>query len=389
MEVRLLRQDEKFDARMISALAFHGRVEDPEKERADSEKDTAEDWGAFGADGRLAAHIIRNRYEYRLDGQWVKGSGIGAVSTLPEYRGRGAIRAIFGELLSRAYREGEVLSSLYPFNHAFYRKFGYETVCWQDRYAFSPSVLREYSFRGEAEPLRKGDSAAECAALYDLFARGFNLSVRRDGARAPEEFGEGWPKDRRFFYLLREGGKPVAYLAFRDVRRDSGAVLAVRDYAWDGGRGFRALLGFLARFSADYGSVEMTLPSAVRLPCVIHAPDAYDIRREGGCGFMVRAVSARLALEKMAKPADCDFTVRVTDPLIPENCGVWRVTGDGAVPSDSAADLEVSVQAFSQLVCGAVSLREALLREDARMNGNEETLERVFRPKPILVTEAF
>ena len=124
MEVRLLRPDEKFDARMISALAFHGRVEDLEKERADSEKDTAEDWGAFGADGRLAAHIIRNRYEYRLDGQWVKGSGIGAVSTLPEYRGRGAIRAIFGELLSRAYREGEVLSSLYPFNHAFYRKFG-------------------------------------------------------------------------------------------------------------------------------------------------------------------------------------------------------------------------------------------------------------------------
>ena len=125
MEVRKLKQNEKFDARLISTLAFHQRMEDPEKQRQESEADPVEDWGAFDENGRLMAHIIRHHFEFRLDGQWVPGGGIGAVSTLPEYRNSGAVRAIFGTLLPEAYREGEVLSALYPFSHAFSRKFGY------------------------------------------------------------------------------------------------------------------------------------------------------------------------------------------------------------------------------------------------------------------------
>ncbi len=36
--------------------------------------------------------------------------GIGAVSTLPEYRDRGAIREIFVKLLKDAYKNGDVSS---------------------------------------------------------------------------------------------------------------------------------------------------------------------------------------------------------------------------------------------------------------------------------------
>ena len=53
MEVRKLTQEEKFDARLISTFAFHFRMEDPEKEKRESETDLTEDWGAFDDDGRL------------------------------------------------------------------------------------------------------------------------------------------------------------------------------------------------------------------------------------------------------------------------------------------------------------------------------------------------
>ena len=108
-------------AALIAAVAFHQRLEDPEKARLESEKETEQHWGAFHEDGTLMAHIINNQFTYFLDGKTVAGGGIGAVSTLPEYRNTGAVREIFQRLLPAAYADGEVISTLYPFSHAFYR----------------------------------------------------------------------------------------------------------------------------------------------------------------------------------------------------------------------------------------------------------------------------
>ena len=91
-----------------------------EKERERVEAETLQDWGAFDEDGTLTARIINNQFELYLDGTAVQAGGIGAVSTLPEYRDKGSIRKIFQTLLPEAYRSGEILSALYPFSHAFY-----------------------------------------------------------------------------------------------------------------------------------------------------------------------------------------------------------------------------------------------------------------------------
>ena len=55
MEIRKLTGKERFDANVISHVAFHMRMEDPEKIREWSEKQTVDDWGAFDEDGRLMA----------------------------------------------------------------------------------------------------------------------------------------------------------------------------------------------------------------------------------------------------------------------------------------------------------------------------------------------
>ena len=85
MQIRPLATDEeRFQARLISTLAFHGRMEDPEKARAESGPESDPHWGAFDDDGTLMAHIIDNQHAVWLDGTLIPSGGVGAVSTLPE-----------------------------------------------------------------------------------------------------------------------------------------------------------------------------------------------------------------------------------------------------------------------------------------------------------------
>ncbi len=389
MEVRRLRPGERFDADLISHIAFHMRMEDEEKAREDSLKASVDDWGAFDADGRVMARVIHHRFQSILDGSGVETGGIGAVSTLPEYRGTGAVRAIFSALLPEAYREGEVLSALYPFNHAFYRKFGYESVCPCCVYSLPPEALKEYRFTGRAVQWKPGDGIGEYLELFNEFYTAYNLSVPKEEERFRKaHFGGLYYKDRKFAYLLREGEENCAALIFRDVRNDAGAVLRAEDAAWRGRRGFLALLGFLARFSSDYGRIELPLPTGVELHSLIHAPDEYAVSGETRHNYMVRAVNAQKLLASLRRGPG-RFAVRVTDDLIPENNGVFRVEEGSARLTQEPADLAVDIRALGVMAAGGVSLAEAALREDVEVLGNRETLERIFVRRPVLVREEF
>jgi predicted acetyltransferase len=391
MEVRRLTENEHFEADMISHVAFHMRMEDPEKVKEESKKLQIEDWGAFSDDGKIMARILNHRFNSFLDGQAVVNGGIGGVSTLPEYRNTGAVRAIFEKLIPEAFRNGEIISTLYPFNHAFYRKFGYETACWKHQYEFEPGVISGYRFGGTAELWKPEDPVGEYTALYNRFAEGYNLAIRRDDKMMLEKHLKGeFYKDRKFGYLLREEGKPVAYLIFQDIRHDPAAILSVEDLAWDGREGMNALLGFLGRFTADYGTIRLFLPASVNLYSFIRTPRAYDIRQTVQQGYMIRPVNVRRMLEIIKKPDDSVFVIRVEgDEYIAENNGTWEVSGSGAVKTNKAPDLTVSIQAFGQMAAGCASLSEAVYRPDVTVAGNEDALAKVFVRKPVLVEDHF
>lgn len=389
MQIRQLTAGERFDARRVSLIAFHERVNDLEAEREACERNQDEDWGAFDDDGTLMARIINNHYTVYLDGGQVQCGGIGAVSTLPEYRESGAIRSIFTQLLPEAYARGEVLSALYPFSHAFYRKFGYDTVCVNCGYSFEPKALRGYHFHGQVRQYRPGDDIAPYAALYSRFAAKFNLPAVRSEAMVQEHLKGVDHKDRKFTYLLSEDGRPVAYVTFQDVYHDPAAILSVLDFAWDGRVGFQALLGFLGRFTADYGLIRINMPMGIDLLSLLWSTATYDIKAEPRVGFMVRVIHVQKLLTAIRCPAGCRYTIRVTDEFIPQNNGTWHVSEEGAVLTYADPDLAVDVRALAQLAIGAISLDEAILRTDVELHSNEDVLRQVFVRKPLYMAEHF
>ncbi|MBR3518114.1 MAG: GNAT family N-acetyltransferase [Lachnospiraceae bacterium] len=171
MNIKKLEGKERFDAYMTAVYCFHMRVEDTEAEREKYEADTKEDWGAFDEKGTLMGRILNHKYDLYLDGSTVRAGGIGAVATLPEYRDHGVIKAIFRELLPAAYKDGEVISTLYPFKHEFYRKQGYEVLTAWNTYSMRPGLLCRYRFDGEVKKWESGDRVSDFKKIYDVLHR--------------------------------------------------------------------------------------------------------------------------------------------------------------------------------------------------------------------------
>ena len=408
MTIKKLEGKERFEAHKLFVYCFHQRPENIEAEREKQEAETQEDWGAFDDDGKLMARIINNHYDFCLDGKAVKTGGIGGVATYPEYRETGAIREIFKALLLEAYKNGEVLSALYPFNHKFYRKFGYEVLPFRNEYKMHPNVLKDYHSlaaeeKCEVRRWQEEDGVTDFLNVYEKFASGFNLSALRTEEMMKEHLKfEKEYVDRKFSYIFSRDGVPLAYLIFKDEFNPQAAVLKVEECAWTCRAGFNSILNFLSRFSADYGSIVLPLPKGLDFLKIVHAPNAYEIEKHACQHFMVRVMNVLKLFEVIRKPADCDFTIKIEDDLIEENNLTLRVLADkvevlagvGAGASNgltnvSKPDIELDIRALSQLAVGCTNLDEAALRSDVTINGNEEMLRKVYIEKPILITESF
>lgn len=388
MEIRKLRREEIPEAGLISVIAFHARLQDIEtrkKQILDNYKD--DNWGAFAEDGAIMARIADERFVTRLDGHEVLTSAIGAVSTLPEYRVSGAVRSMFEVILPAARAEGVVLSTLFPFNHVFYRKFGYELCYARTEFELPVASLRGYRFGGWAKLWHPGETTELFTGVYEACAKRYNLAFVRDEAvMARHVRGEFW-KDGRFCYLLGDEEGPCAFVCYDDVQEGGSRLIAVEDCAFDGKRGLYALLGFLARFTADYKNVRIPMPSDIDLNNLVDDP--YSVKTIKSHNYMARVVDVPKALSLLKKPEGAAFTVAVADDLIPENAGTWRVSGDAVEKTDGNADITLSVHALAPLIVGYLPLAEAELRTDVAVSANRETLERVFVKKPAFLTDHF
>ena len=385
----MLGSDEKYRAAKISMTAFHVRSDEPEKQLRRWMCGDTEDWGAFTDDGVLMARIVNNSLSMKLYGSCVKCGGVGAVSTLPEYRGNGAVRAIFDVLLPHSYENGEVISALYPFSHSFYRRFGYETVCFANEYSFPPDVLSNYRFEGEAHQYSEGEPADVYSKLYDGFTSGFNLALSRTEEMQKDHIGGNDIRDGKFTYLLSYGKRPAAYITFEDITDSGKAVIRVRDYAWDGRDGFLALLGFLPRFSSDYGEIRIMLPRGIELNSLLQSQRAYDVVCRPKFGFMVRAVNVKKMLELLPDRKDIDIAIAVSDDLIPQNNATWRITENEVKRTDQVPDVKMSIQSLSQIAVGAVSPEESMLRSDTEIISAKDMFCRLFRHRKLYISENF
>ena len=303
--------------------------------------------GAFDEEGRLLSAMMQIPYSVRFEGQTVKLAGIGGVVTDPTSRGQRGVRRLFEEGLPRLYREGCVLSALYPFSHRFYRKFGYE---WAEFW-----LRADLRRADEIVRVLPQDDDQGMREVYEAYIADKHLAVLRSDEMW-KELRSGTPWDSlKHAYVLRVGGRPVSYWIGTMHKEGYHCTLYIKDMAWTCQRGLEAVFAML-RDMNEVESVRVRVQGDCDPRLLVDEP--YDVGWKERCEGMVRVVNVERALVLLAPPPlPGTLTVQVTDAQIPDNDGCFTVNCDGyslVVSRDENArpDLCCDIQGLSALIAG-------------------------------------
>lgn len=274
----------------------------------------------WGCGSPISSGMVVNDYDVWFDGALQKAAGIGGVCTLPEARNRGGMRRIFEKLLPYWYQKGYTFSTLYPFSHRFYRKFGYEIIQKANQWYIPMSALKDFPHTARA---RLVTDYKELQPVAYEFGRRQNLTINRKGSQwgmLPKD-----PvKDVTYCYLIDDDAYVIFTKGGHDPLTDE-YKMKVKDFAYESEDAFRRMMGFLYQLNAQFGSVEITLPSQV--PIFDMVPEPYDVRLNVDQNGMARLVNIQKALRVMRYPSGTGrFTLRAVDAQIPENNDIFSVT---------------------------------------------------------------
>ena len=329
---------------------------------------------------RLASALIDYRYDVWVHGSVVRASGLGAIASSPETRRRGLVRTLLAEHLRRLRNEGVVLSLLYPFKFAFYRRLGWgigarlveAKVPPADLAAFGRPVGRIrrliYGEKGRVHPA-EGETVESATdileRIYSTQAPAYNLAARRTPENWLSVF-ELTHGRRHVFGWEDAAGVAGGYVALRVPRDEDMQNLVIREIFALTPEAWRGLLHFLAGHEAQNKNLVFTLPLGHPLFDVLDNPKIAGSKLAPGP--MARVVDVASLLEARGTDVSLEGSCRlgVRDTLAPWNDGVFEVTSEGGqvrvgrLTGDSAPDLEMDVDIFSSLAVGVRPLSDYL-----------------------------
>jgi predicted acetyltransferase len=400
-ETRRLAEQELILLNKVDTIAYNQRRDysKEENQKTDPLDHPANwAWGVF-ENSKLLAGMYEIEFLMRFDGHDVKMSGIGGVATLPEARNGGNIRRIFDKLLPQAFENGVVFSSLNPFSHDFYRKFGYEIAGTRNNITIPTGDLSEIKAKGRFVHILPGDDTSLLARVHSEYIANINHGIHRDywpENRAWKRFTREDPYTSGvYLYLWKdENDVPRGYIQYKDIMEDGDHNMSVTELAFTDKKGLYGALSITGGLSAQFENFKWLMPSF--LDPSDFAGDAWSIEQSIRPRDMTRVVNVKAALELMRHPEDeGEYVIEVKDENITANSGKYLVQfgtqGAKVSAAKREADITCDIQTLSQLVMGYRSLENALYSrlEGLEVHGKMEVLKRVFTERPQHLTEYF
>lgn len=315
-------------------------------------------------DGVMASCITIHDFVQSVRGVEKRMGGIGGVATLPEFRGRGYVRALMERGLAWMREHGMATTMLRPFSERFYERFGYVRTNGSIDYTLSCGSFTQ--FRGCLAGYHVRRFAANEAHERFLAARRAIGAAHGRVLREPLDEA-GWKRrfnDRLFVFVTRDG-RDVAIASYTKEGFLAEGRLALSDIAWADEDAREALFGFLALHRDQISRVTLRLPHDANIHALLPAIEGPVETSYHGAPWMVRIVDVERALHGVPAAAAVDLAVAVEDQHCAWNDGCYRVaTADGqsaaggrtlvVTPSESRPDLTLPASALAALLYGSL-----------------------------------
>jgi predicted acetyltransferase len=319
--------------------------------------------------GEVVAHAAAFSRDMTVPGEVLPVAHVTMVGVASTHRRRGLLRRMMQRQLREVRDAGhEPIAALWASEGRIYPRFGYGMAAQHVSYEIA---TREASL-APAPPAGRLRTAAPGAVVGELAKVYEQLRADRPGWSTRTE--QWWehaladPPSRRQgrtpqTAVLHEGADGVDGYAIWRAKRDwthagPNGQVEVNAVAATTAEAYRELWRYLLDIdltrSVTYGYAAVDEP----LQYLINEPGRLAARIADSLWVRVVDVPAALAARRYAAPVD--VVLDVTDPLLPENAGRWRLTGgpDGATcaATDAPADLAVSINDLGAVYLGATRL---------------------------------
>lgn len=389
MVIRKIAPEENIEISKLRSVAYNSRKDfsDPQKAALGYETVRA----VFDDCGRPAATLCTEPYTVTFNGSQAQLAGVGAVASLPQERGRGHVRKLFGHCLREMREEGQILSYLFPFSNPLYRKFGYELANIKQNIIIPLSAFGHLDGQpGRAELMEYGRDIGDIRQIYAACVQNRNLAAVRSDKQWREMFEHDKYSELISTYIwYGADGRPAAYLSFDS---SAGNDMTVRETAFNDIAALKSLLGFLSRFHPYYKTLRGDVPGFIDWTLLAEEPIVVESKLKTSGMCRVVDVEKVLAYTRHREANAC-VNIGVTDDFLDFNNGVYRLSFEGGQTSvkrtDAEPDLVCTARSLAAFATGFVSLEQACRYGMASVTGKRELLYSLFPKKEIFMTETY
>ena len=354
-------------------------------------------WAAFDGE-HMTSTLSESFFHINFDGHACKMGGMGGAASLPQYRRHGGIRGCFEASLRDQYDKGYDFSYLYPFSTAYYRRYGYERCIQHMLVTVDLGLLRITDTEGHFCMTEAADPHTEAIkAVNQVWEQKYNMMVIHDDSFYDWTKKVAPARDLNFTYVYySKDGSPKAYTTFHMENQPDGRNLQCSRFFFTDAEGFMGLMQIFKSMSSDHRFVKFTLPYGQGLEYLMPewsmGAAYWTVNNNAG---MVRVINVPSVLKKAAYHGSGEVSLEIEDKQIAENNGIFTVVFEkgkavSVEKTEKAADMKLSMPAFSALISGAVDLQTALdFIPGTQCLTDSKAPWQVFRKKPVMIVDYF
>ncbi|MGL4362613.1 MAG: GNAT family N-acetyltransferase [Cellulosilyticaceae bacterium] len=342
-------------------------------ERADFEKDwekaNREDATEviFGMidNGELASSITLSKRAIYMNKQKVSMTGVGGVATDSTYRSGGVCSSLMKDCLRTMYDEGAVYSMLAPFSYAFYQKLGWKWCYIQEQHEMNIDNMAGFKNQGTITK-EKDIPTEELKKYYEGQAKQINGMM----ARLLPDWNKRMNIDDRYTISYRNSkGIIEGYMIYKINNNQS--LFEVVELMYSSKEAAWSIFNYIYSHSAQVTKVKFCIANQALILDLLKNP-----RQETKqiSYMMGRIINVEKALKAYEYQKEGSYIIEVTDELIQENQGIFKVRVNSNIEVDSnektynaavsklemsdVVDLKIDIRELTQLLIGFRTLLE-------------------------------